>query len=954
MKFSALFQRLKVAGTLALLVSLLQSGGAFAAGTTLRVTPGSLSFGAEVFGVSGATSKAKTVTISNPKSAAQPATIATLSLGGADPGNFAVEDPNGCKGTALPPGKKCTVEVTFTPTKLGALSGTLTVTDSGGHSATPVGLKGSGVPGALQFKPHTLSFPKTQRGTFSAPQQVALTNNNPVALEISNVTAGGAFMAKNSCPETLAAGVSCQVSVIFSPPAAKNSNASKLTGALMMADDATASPQRVQLSGIAFGTAPTPTPTPTATPTPSPTPTPTPTPTQAARPTPTPTPTPTATPTPTPTPTATATPCTSGICGQVLGGLTPIANSSVTLYAAGTSGYGSAATPIGTATTNADGTFTVASYTCPAGNPQTYITASGGNAGLGANPAIGLMAALGPCNSLSTSTNVTINELTTAAAAWALAQFFDSSGHTIGAPFTNTIGLINAYAGLANLADANAGNLSVSGDPSPFLPSASACASRSPPANCDGLQRLNTVANILAGCVESSGASSSVCAALMCDATPGGLTYSSSCSGTPTITDTMGAAYLIVSTSPHNVGALYGLAGTAPFSPTLAAAPDGWEMGLNFAPAGAAFEEPVSIALDALGNVFVANSGNGSSNLGSVSELTVASSYTTGLNFAPSGAAFAFPYSLALDGPGNVFVTNATGNGGSVSELTASSSYATGLNFGPSGAPVSLALDGSGNVFVANLGNVYFDATLLSWVGTPGSVSELTASSSYATRLNFGSGGGEFDAPVSLTLDGSGNVFVASKDGPVPGILGSVTELTAGSGYFTEYNLLSDYYLGANPYTFPLVPTSMALDGSGNVWVAYLQPGVGNGALIRLPGYNAAGDEIETSPSGAALDIPESIALDGSSNVFAANYDGNSVSEVTAASSYTTGLNFAPSGAALSYPYSLASDGSGNVWLANRNGNSVSELLGLSKPVIVPVQGCLIYWSNHPGQACVP
>jgi len=62
-----------------------------------------------------------------------------------------------------------------------------------------------------------------------------------------------------------------------------------------------------------------------------------------------------------------------------------------------------------------------------------------------------------------------------------------------------------------------------------------------------------------------------------------------------------------------------------------------------------------------------------------VSELPVASGYTTGLNFAPSGAAFSGPISLALDGSDNVFVANENGN--SVSELTASSSYATGLNF---------------------------------------------------------------------------------------------------------------------------------------------------------------------------------------------------------------------------------------------------------------------------------
>ncbi len=407
-EFSPGFRRLRAVAAATLILGLLPLGTALAAGTTLRVTPGSLSFGSEVFGVSGATSKPKTVTISNPKKKrAQPVTIGTLSLSGADPGDFAVEDLNNCSGKALEPGASCPVQVTFTPTNLRARTGTLTVTDSSGNSAKPVHLEGSGVRGALQFKPHRLSFGKVQRGTSSTPQLVTLSNKNPVGLEINGIAAGTTFTVIQNCIGTLAADSTCPVSVMFSPPAAKTSKASKLTGALILTDNAAASRQKVQLSGVAFGTAPSPTPTPTPSPTVTPTPTPTPTPSPS--PTPTATGTPAATATPTQTPTPTPTPCAAGICGQVAGGLTPIANSSVTLYAVG-GNYGSGATSLGTVTTGADGSFDLSSYACPASNPQTYITASGGNAGAGANSAIGLMAVLGPCSSLSISTTVTINE----------------------------------------------------------------------------------------------------------------------------------------------------------------------------------------------------------------------------------------------------------------------------------------------------------------------------------------------------------------------------------------------------------------------------------------------------------------------------------------------------------------------------------------------------------------
>jgi serine/threonine protein kinase, bacterial len=177
-------------------------------------------------------------------------------------------------------------------------------------------------------------------------------------------------------------------------------------------------------------------------------------------------------------------------------------------------------------------------------------------------------------------------------------------------------------------------------------------------------------------------------------------------------------------------------------------------------------------------------------------------------------------------------------------------------------------------------------------------VSELTAASSYATGANFAAAAAAFKNPISIALDGSGNVFAANTDGG-SGNFGSVSELTAGSSYATG---------------------------------------------------------LDFAPASAAFNNPISIALDGSGNLFVANEIGDSnngsVSELTAASSYATGVNFAPSGAAFNNPVSIALDGSGNLFAANFN--SVSEILGLAKPVITPVQSCLIYWSSHPGHPCVP
>ncbi len=385
-----------------------------------------------------------------------------------------------------------------------------------------------------------------------------------------------------------------------------------------------------------------------------------------------------------------------GLSGRVRGGQNPISGSEVLLDAVGTAGsYGTGATVLATATTDSHGDFRIVTFTCPSGNPPTYLVALGGNPGLKPavnNSAIGLVALLGPCNSVTAATIVIINELTTVATEWPLAQFTDSSGQNIGAPLTNTLGQWNAYFSYFNLAQVNQVNFGVSGAPSLFLPSVSACAGGSPPVNCDGLMRLNTWSDILAACVNSIGPSSTPCTTLLGD------TSSST---------TAGAAHYMATNPFTAQSALFSLVlPNPPFSPTLGAPPEAWEIALNYTPSGASFSEPYSLAVDPFGNVFVSNqTGN------SVSELPVASSYRTGFNFADSTAKFDAPQSLAVDGLGNVFVANCgsfcngTGNG-SVSELTAASSYLTGLNFAPAGAgfgePFSLAADESGNVFVAN------------------------------------------------------------------------------------------------------------------------------------------------------------------------------------------------------------------------------------------------------------
>ena len=130
------------------------------------------------------------------------------------------------------------------------------------------------------------------------------------------------------------------------------------------------------------------------------------------------------TPTPTPPP-----PNNPGVTftGTVAAGTQPLIGATVQLYAAGTTGNGSAGTAMLTAalTTDTNGAFTVpANYPCPAAASQLYVVARGGKLGTAAaNSAIALITSIGACNQVVASTQIVVNEVTTAATIWALSQF---------------------------------------------------------------------------------------------------------------------------------------------------------------------------------------------------------------------------------------------------------------------------------------------------------------------------------------------------------------------------------------------------------------------------------------------------------------------------------------------------------------------------------------------------
>jgi streptogramin lyase len=570
--------------------------------------------------------------------------------------------------------------------------------------------------------------------------------------------------------------------------------------------------------------------------------------------------------------------------GQVRGGQQPVAGASIELYAAGTAGDGTGALNLlapNVVTTDSQGEFNITGdYVCPTAGTQVYAVARGGNPGLDSNTSnasLVMMTALGNCGDLTSTTQIQITEATTVAAVWALEQFM-SSGGNVGATSTNAMGLANAFGVARNLVDPGAGT-------APGL--------AMPVGATTETAKLNTLADVLAVCVNSDGGSE--CGPLFTAATTS--------SGVPS--NTLDAALNIVTHPGSNVAAVFS-AGSAlgPFQPALAKAPNDWTMSITYGgcnPACGGLNLPGAIAIDSGGNVLVANYFGGVLSKFSPSGVPASTTGIAGIGLHES-------FGIAIDALDNVWVSNEQSvtsannqHNGSVSKFSSAGVELSGYGYTAGGVyyPVAVATDAGGDVWVADHGSS--SATLLANDG-----------SSISGGSGYGASGLPFTSAVAI--DASHNAWFAAQ--------GAGVRVTS-AGVVSSFPCCVD-------------PAGIAIDANGDVWIAD-----DNGsAVVELASTGAV---IHTTTVLGGNGGPKGIAVDGAGDVWAANFFGDALVELAVSTAAVTspgqgyGLD-----AGLSEPYGLAIDASGNVWVSNAYTNTLTQFVGLAGPVKTPLLGSAV------------
>ena len=210
--------------------------------------------------------------------------------------------------------------------------------------------------------------------------------------------------------------------------------------------------------------------------------------------------------------------------------------------------------------------------------------------------------------------------------------------------------------------------------------------------------------------------------------------------------------------------------------------------------------------------------------------------------------------------------------------------------------PANIAIDSSGNIWVTNFGKVTYSNG--GWSVTKGSSTTVTELSPTGSLIkNYTVG----NNPSGIAIDSSGDVWVANFYSD------SVTELSSTG------SVIATYPVGTGP-------VDIAIDGPGYVWVVN---NVSNNVTELSP---TTGSVIGTYPVGSA---PYGIAIDSSGDVWVAN-NGNGTVGTASGDSNVTELS--SSGGLIgtytagSYPEGIAIDSSGNIWVANEGSNNVMEL----------------------------
>jgi sugar lactone lactonase YvrE len=302
--------------------------------------------------------------------------------------------------------------------------------------------------------------------------------------------------------------------------------------------------------------------------------------------------------------------------------------------------------------------------------------------------------------------------------------------------------------------------------------------------------------------------------------------------------------------------------------------------------------QPAGVAVSRAGTIYVADTGHHAiCQVTPAGGLTILAGLPGSFGSADgigSAARFNSPQSMAADAAGNLYVADTYNNtirrvtpAGAVTTL-AGLAGSPGSQDGTGGAarfsnPRGVALDAAGNVYVADRRN-----HTIRVVTPAGMVTTLAGLAGNAGSQDGTGSAARFNSPQGVAVDGSGKIYVADRGNNSIRVVTSTGVVTTLAGLAGSVG--SDDGTGSDA-RFRL-PASVAVDSAGRVSVA--EPCSGTirevtpaGVVTTLAGWAGRSGCEDGAGGMATFNLPSALAVDAAGNLYVADTFNNSIRRVS-------------------------------------------------------------------------
>jgi sugar lactone lactonase YvrE len=352
------------------------------------------------------------------------------------------------------------------------------------------------------------------------------------------------------------------------------------------------------------------------------------------------------------------------------------------------------------------------------------------------------------------------------------------------------------------------------------------------------------------------------------------------------------------------------------------------------------FNSPQGISITG-SNIYVADTGNhrirliapGTTTTVSQAMVTTLAGSTVGCNNGPAASAqFNFPYGIAVDSAGIIYVADFANHRirkidtlGNVTTLAGSTQgFANGQGTAAQfSAPAQVAVDSAGNLYICDPNN-----HRIRKIDRSSNVTTLAGSTP-----GFANGQGtaaQFNVPSGVAVDSAGSVYVADTGNNrirKIDINSNVTTFAgSGAGFLNAQGSNAQFY----------APYGIAVDSAGIIYVA----DYGNHRIRKIDTSSnvttLAGSTIgcNDGPAGSAqFNNPDGVTVDSAGIVYVGDPGNNRIRKIDRSSNVTTlagstqGFSNGPAASAQFYtPTGVAVDSAGNVYVADSGNNRIRKI----------------------------